>query len=124
MKNLREKLEILRHYRVPYPHVGYRDARNAAESCSKTRSVVLAGHDLGRLHGAHLVNPSSRGLHLADHAEFLGRISGDTNVVATLENELDVARIQSLRTALLGNAARRMQDTIDERVGHVKDRLE
>ena len=85
--------------------------------------IPLARHDLGGLYRAHLGDPLSIGLHLANRPELVTGVARDTDVVGTLQNELDVADLKNLGSSLLCIAGRRVEDTLREAIGETKDGL-
>ena len=85
--------------------------------------ISLARHDLGGLDRAHLGDPLRIGLHLAHRPELVTRVAWDTDVVGTLQNELDVADLEHLGSSLLGVARGRVEDAVCERVGETEDGL-
>ena len=60
---------------------------------------------------------------LASNAQLVTGISRDSNVVGTLQDELDIANLEDLGATLFGVAASCMQHIIDERVGKIEYRL-
>lgn len=84
---------------------------------------VLPTRNLRSLNSAHLRNPSSRWLNLADGTDLIAGIAGNADVVASLESELDVADFEDLGAAFLGVLAGCLEDLVDEGVGNVEDGL-
>lgn len=86
--------------------------------------IGLTTHDLRRVDRLHLVHPSGRGHNLPHRAHLVRRITGDTDVVAALENVLDVANIKLRTIAELGQFAGIGDDVINKVVCELKDRLQ
>lgn len=85
--------------------------------------AAFAAGDLGSLNSAHLGDPSRRRLDLAHGADLVAGVSGDTNVVAALEGELDVTDLEDLGAALFGVLASGVENLVDEAVCYCKDGL-
>lgn len=56
--------------------------------------IRLPPSNLRRLHRTQFLRPSLRGLNLLHGAQLIGRISGDTDIVVALEDQLDVTEFQ------------------------------
>jgi hypothetical protein len=88
-----------------------------------TSISILATGNLGRLNRAHLRDPRRGRLNLAHGTDLVGGVTGDTNVVAALEGQLDVTDLEDLAAAFLGILAGCLEDLIDEVVGDLEDGL-
>ena len=82
---------------VPAPNVTPKVAGSQVIFRERQRcglDVILPAHDLGRLHGIHLLRPSWSGYEPADSADLVGRITRNADIVVTLENHLNVAHVE------------------------------
>lgn len=73
--------------------------------------------------GRHLLVVARSWVELADGADLVGSVSGNTDVPITLEDDLDVFDIESVGAAELGHLAGGSGDVVDEFVDKLKDRL-
>lgn len=85
--------------------------------------IRLPTHNLGGINSLHLVDPAGRRHNLAHGAHLIARIPGDPDVVAALEDVLDVADIELRAVSELGQLARVADDVVDEVVGELEDGL-
>lgn len=94
---------------------------NEVDSCSSLFRFALS--DLGCLDGRHLLGPTLSRLGFLDGAKVVRRETGDTDVVVTLEDELDVPNVKGRGRAQLGETAGRSNNVVDEIIGHLEDKL-
>ena len=85
--------------------------------------VRLPTHNLCCVDRLHLVHPACRWHDLSHRAHLVGCITGDTNVVAALENVLDVADVELWAVAEFGEFAGVGDYIVDEVVSELEDRL-
>lgn len=85
--------------------------------------VGLPAHDLCRVDRLHLVHPPSRRHNFPHRAHLVRRVAGDADVVAALENVLDVADVELRAVAELRQLAGVGNDIINEVVCKLEDRL-
>ena len=79
--------------------------------------------DLSGLHGAQLLRPGLRRLHLLDGAQLVRGEARHADVVVALEDHLQVADFQLRGIPQLGQAAGGDDDVVDEVVGYLEERL-
>ena len=91
---------------------------------SPTSQISLPTSDLRSLHSAQLLSPGRRRLHLLDGAQLIGSVAGNTDVVISLEDELQVAQFEGRGLAEFGEFAGGDDDLIDEVVGDLEKGLE
>lgn len=95
-----------------------------ASSLTGTRAGAAATSKLSCLHSAHLLCPSRCGLRTADRADFVGAEAGDTDVVVSLENELDVTDLECSRATKLGQTTSSSDEIVDEVICNLEEDLE
>ena len=61
--------------------------------------VRLPTHNLGGINCVHLGRPALRRHNLAHSSHFIGRVTGNTDVVVALENDLDITNVKLRRVA-------------------------
>lgn len=84
---------------------------------------ILSASDFRSLNSAHLRDPSGSRLNLADCTNLIAGITRNTNVVATLQSELDVADLEDVRAAFFGILACCLKNLIDKIIGNSENRL-
>lgn len=75
------------------------------------------------MNGTHLRDPGWGRLNLADGTDLIAGVARDTDVVATLKGELDIADLEDLAATFLGVLAGGLEDLIDEVICDVEDGL-
>lgn len=80
--------------------------------------------DFGSLDGCHFLKPALSGLGLLDGAKIVGRETGDTHVVITLQDKLNVTYLECWRRTQLGETTGLSDDVVDEIICHLEDELE
>lgn len=85
--------------------------------------ICLSAHDLRRVDCLHLIHPSGCWNDLPHRAHLIGCITRNANIIAALENVLNVANIQLGAVAELGEFAGIRNDIIYKVIGELQDRL-
>ena len=98
--------------RFPHPRPIYRKATSERSSLLR-----FPPGELGRLDGAHLLGPAGRGRLLAHGTDLVLGEARNADVVGALEHELEVAQLESVVAAKLGNLACGRHSLIDKVIG-------
>ena len=104
-------------------------ARRAHLGGSPVRTVTwnlqisLPSCDLGRLHGAQLLRPRLRRLHLLYCPQLIRGIARHADIVVALEDHLQITDFQLGRVPQLCEAAGRDDDVVHEVVGDLEEGL-
>lgn len=85
--------------------------------------VCLPTHNLRRIDRLHLVHPPCSRHNLPHRAHLVGCVPGDTDIVAALEDVLDVTNVELWAVAQFGEFASVGDDVVDEVVCKLEDRL-
>jgi hypothetical protein len=88
-----------------------------------TGKAIKATSELRCLHRHHLLRPPCSWLWATNGTYFISREARDANVVLTLEDDLNVADVESVGTSDFGESAGSCDQVVNEVVGDLQEYL-